>query len=609
MATWRTLFWTAFLFFAPGIYASGTAKGEHYLGPETCALCHRQIAQTQSQTAMANTWQTGRTAWLARDFSARFTDGPDPAILSEVRRLADTFRSTVTLPGHPAQTVPVEAMVGGKRHGIGFLIRVPSIDGVPLSRPLLVQARYAWSVREQKLVLAPGCPEAKPANYKTAFGLPLSPEYERRCLECHGQPHTLGAGPTGGVQCEACHGPGEKHLQGIAKGTPHLSIVNPARLDAEAGIAVCARCHVGLTKFSDPEPEDLLVANQVVALKTSECFLQSRKGLTCTTCHNPHEDVANLEAVSQRACLQCHSLEAKPHAAVCPVNAQNGCVGCHMPSREIGPFHLVDHLIRVHPENKTVATPKVPALASQLSPVSEFLERTDISSQGDGIATTYLGRKNLADLGPTLGQVAAKLGFGERSTPVALEGSTVVLRRMPRDFQEKAARLTDSAEIRLTRGDLNGAIAQGEAALSTYPASLKAMVVIGRALGQKGDFNGATAMLERAVKFYPNDAGAAYHLARSLGRQGRSADAITEYRRAIASDGDFVPPYLNLGNALRVLGNTSEAERIFRAGLQVDPLAAELYRALGAILSAEGNRNEAEKMLATADEIEGVSRK
>ena len=117
---------------------------------------------------------------------------------------------------------------------------------------------------------------------------------------------------------EARHGPGEKHLQAIAKKSMDKGVIGPARLDAEGQIAVCAKCHVGLTKFSDPAPEDLLVANQVVALKSSECFLQSKAGLTCTTCHDPHADAPDVEAVSERACRQCHATDAKPHAAACP---------------------------------------------------------------------------------------------------------------------------------------------------------------------------------------------------------------------------------------------------------------------------------------------------
>ncbi len=105
-----------------------------------------------------------------------------------------------------------------------------------------------------------------------------------------------------------------------------------------------------LTKFSDPSPDDLLIANQARAITSSECFIQSGKAFTCTTCHNPHDTSVNDEARSIGVCLNCHSARAVRHAAICPVNATEKCVDCHMPSVEMGPLHLVDHMIRVHPE-------------------------------------------------------------------------------------------------------------------------------------------------------------------------------------------------------------------------------------------------------------------
>jgi hypothetical protein len=553
---------------------------------------------------MASTWQTGQSTWLPPDFQAVFTEGPAPALLSSVRRLADRFTYSTTLPNTTAVSVPVEAMVGGKRHGIGFLSRISELNGSSLARPVLVQARYAWSVRKGELVLAPGCPEAKPRSYETAFGLPLSPEYERRCLECHGQPNTLGAGAKGGIQCETCHGPGSKHLQAIAKGDSRSGIVNPKRLNADDSIAVCAKCHVGLTKFSDPAPEDLLVANQVVALKNSECFIQTRKTITCDTCHNPHEDAPVAIATSIKACLNCHSTEAAPHAAICPVNAKADCLRCHMPAVDIGPFHLVDHLIRVHPEQQ-VRVPSVSAkVRSQFEPVSEFLEELKMRAPGERTVATYLGRKNVVDLEPALASVAVKLAYGQTSPALPSGPYYLALRRMPRDFKWQAGRLEDSAELRLTRGDLGGALAQSQAALSIYPHALRALVTTGRVLSESGDLPRATEVLQKANALYPDDANAAYSLGRNLGKQGRSTEAIASYRRAINCDPDLVSAYINLGKALLFSRDSKSAVETFRQGLRIDPLNPVLYRNLSLALTREGDNIGSQQVLKTAVRIE-----
>ena len=242
--------------------------------------------------------------------------------------------------------------MGGRRHGLGFLLPVNQIDGIPLARPTLVQARYAWSAEKEKLLIAPGCAAGKPQSLESALGLVLSPTFEARCLSCHGRPSQLGSGNNGGVHCESCHGPGSEHLAAIGRGAPQQGIINPKRLSAEDSMAICARCHVGLARFSDPSPDDLLVANQVRAIQSSECFLQSRPAFSCTLCHDPHNDSVARDTRAVSACLGCHSSKTNLHAAICPVNAATGCIGCHMPSVEMGPLHLVDHLIRVHPEQK-----------------------------------------------------------------------------------------------------------------------------------------------------------------------------------------------------------------------------------------------------------------
>ena len=350
---------------------------------------------------------------------------------------------------------------------------------------------------------------------------------------------------------------------------------------------------------------DLLIANQVVALKSSECFLQSRKRITCSTCHNAHEDTPAATA-SVKACLQCHSVDAAPHAAICPVNAKSDCVGCHMPSVDIGPFHLVDHFIRVHPE-RPVQTHAATTEKSQFPAVSEFLEKQQMKNLEGPKIVTYLGRQEIDSFAPELAPVAAKLAYGETSAPVRVADYYVALRRMPRDFKSKAAALEDSAELRFASGDLNGALAQSREALRIYPHCLRAMVTIGRVLSGRGAFLQATDVLQKANQLYPDGANAAYHLARVLGELGRSSEAIANYRRAIVSDPDFTSAYLNLGKATLTGGEVPGAVRVFRQGLEIDPLNPALYRDLSIALAKQGSVNESDRALQTALRIEAGS--
>jgi tetratricopeptide (TPR) repeat protein len=597
-----------------------------YIGPETCALCHKQIAANQQHTAMASTWQGRATSRLPVSFDAQITEGA--SLVYEIRRSESGFQCFIGLPDESQTTLPVETIVGGSRHGLGFLIRIKEIDGIPLARPALVQARYAWSLTQKKLLLAPGCSAAKSDNYESAVGLSLSPTFESKCLACHGEPNAKGpAGKTGGVQCEACHGPGSGHLLAAGQGQPKAGIVNPARLTVKQSIAICAQCHVGLARFSDPTPDDLLVANQVRALESSECFLQSGQAFSCTACHDPHKNSSSDDKRAVNTCLGCHSIRAKPHAAICPVNATSECIGCHMPSVEIGPLHLVDHVIRVHAEQHVSAHASDAGLSSQIRPVSEYLRiiatNTEANTakarervtQGESFYDVaretsvdytapiggYLGRKNIAELGSSaLADAVGALRYGQTSGVVQENGRWVILQRIPRDFRWQAEQLQHAAEDRMRQDDAAGAIEKSREALTVYPHFLRALASISAVYLQSGNPKKASEILRVAEHLYPQDAGVEFALAECLARLGDRAGAAKGYARTIELDPDFVAAYVDLGRSLYSDGEFRKASETFRRGLQIDPLSGELYYGLGMALSHDGDASGADRALLLA---------
>jgi tetratricopeptide (TPR) repeat protein len=598
----------------------------HYVGQQTCALCHKEIAATQEHTAMAATWQGKMTARLPASFDTRIAERADQAY--KVRRNGNAYQCSLALPDGRHTTLPVETIVGGSRHGLGFLIRVNDVDGMPLARSALVQARYAWSLTQSKLLLAPGCSAAKPDTYEAAVGLTLSPTFESKCLTCHGVPKADGAsGKTGGIHCETCHGPGSAHIVAVGKGNPRGGIVNPGRRSAEQSISKCAQCHVGLARFSDPSPEDLLVANQVRAIENSECFLQSGKAFSCTACHNPHEDTPDGDSLAVNTCLGCHSTRAKPHAAICPVNASSQCIGCHMPSVELGPLHLVDHLIRVHPEQNVTARSADTSLRTQVRPVSEYLRIMVIHAATDAAKAQarlargqpfydvaremsadytapiggYMGRGNLADLNsPAMADAAARLQYGETSGVIETNGQWVILQRLPRDFRWQAEQLQHQAEKQMGEGDAAGSIEKSREALVIYPHFLRALASIGSVYLQSGNAKKSSAVLSIAANLYPEDAGIQFALAQSVAAIGDRASAEQAYRRSIELDPDFVVAYVNLGASLAADGQIKKAADTFRQGLQIDPLSGELYYGLSAAIRRAGDTAAADRAMALA---------
>jgi Flp pilus assembly protein TadD len=611
---------------AAGVCAASNDGGAHYVGPETCALCHKEIAAKQKQTAMANTWQGSLAPWLPASFSASVSDD----LAYEIKREGGTLKNVVEFPAGTKLSFPIGIAMGGRRHGLGFLLPVTEIDGIPLARPALVQARYAWSQEKEKLLIAPGCVSAKPQSLESALGLVLSPTFEARCLSCHGQPDRLGTGNNGGVHCESCHGPGSEHLAAIGRGAPRQGIINPKRLSAEGSMAICARCHVGQARFSDPSPDDLLVANQVRAIQSSECFRQSRTAFSCTICHDPHTDSAARDTRAVSACLGCHSSKTNLHAAICPVNAAKGCIGCHMPSVEMGPLHLVDHLIRVHPEQKIQAVNPGSGLSTKIPPISEYLRMIatktaesaasarDRVSKGESFYKVaretsvdpsadiggYLGRKMLAEFSADLSGAAARLAYGEMSPVIQSAGRWVILQRLPRDFRWDADQLQIQAEDLAARGDARSAIEKAQQALMVYPQFLRAIRFIGVTFAQSGNAKKAAAVLATATRLYPEDPSAEFALASTLDLLDDKAAASEAYRRTILLDADSPPAYTNLGMISYSSGDWQSALATFRQGLQIDPLSAELNYDLSLALSRSGETAAANQALALARRLD-----
>ena len=150
-----------FLFSALAL-SSICLAAEPYAGSDVCAECHKSISETQRTTAIAKTWRAeDRTR-----ATPSFTEGP-------LHYAAKDGNFSVEVQGKPKLTVPVQATIGGERHGISFLLALNQLGGIPLARPALLEARYALS-HTGPLVLSPGFNKAQPADREDELGRTLS---------------------------------------------------------------------------------------------------------------------------------------------------------------------------------------------------------------------------------------------------------------------------------------------------------------------------------------------------------------------------------------------------------------------------------------------------
>jgi predicted CXXCH cytochrome family protein len=610
------------------------AAAQHgYVGHEVCAGCHKDIAATQTQTRMAQTWQGSSGKVLPAHYDQVHLEGPDPAIEYRVRGTVEGFGFLVHLPGRDAVDYVVEDLTGGTRHGVSFLFRVHDVGGIPLTRAPLIEGRYLYSAPLHNLALSPGFPAEKPASFETALGRVLSPGFEKKCLTCHGEPRHIGALSEVGVTCESCHGPGQSHLIALGKKTADKGILNPKKLPVAEQMRPCSQCHAGFSTIQDPMPDDVLISDQVTALQNSECWRQTQGQLTCTNCHNPHADAPReaLQATSEKTCLTCHSAGVVQHAALCPVNRTSGCVACHMPDvKDRPPFEISDHWIRVHPEQNVPVPKQIPEWRSQRTPERLFLRIIALDEAGkaadikeklsDGASFFDLARANSLDrdsalnggflgdavvgqLDPTWSSAAVRLQPGEISGVIDAHGKYFIVQRMPRNFREEAEIHFNKAIEARKAGDRQQTSAELLEALKIYPRFLRALTYLGVIYGEAGNPQTGVGILSVATRIYPEDAGAHFNLGIAYGATG-NADETSEYKRALAIDPDLVPAYLNLGAALYNRGQYDDAIQIYRQGLEVNPLIASLHYSLSVALQHQGKAKDAEAEMALALKID-----
>lgn len=162
----------------------------------------------------------------------------------------------------------------------------------------------------------------------------------QRCFGCHttGYFVSLKKFIEPGVGCEACHGPGSKHVESDGE---EGTIVNPANLDPDHNRMVCGQCHslgkdssglypfpvvyagvISLTGVKILKPfqpgEDLTLgfidARPKIIERGQEYSLlvqapEYYAKHICTDCHDPHDRTENLNMLidaTSGICLRCH---------------------------------------------------------------------------------------------------------------------------------------------------------------------------------------------------------------------------------------------------------------------------------------------------------------
>jgi hypothetical protein len=325
-----------------GLSGSSFAQSVNHRAVRSCASCHAAQSKPHPETSMAHALELVSECKILKDHPSLAFQKESYSYRME-RKGDDTIYSVSD--GQQTFTIPLRWAFGLGSAGQTYIYEK---DGE------LYQSRVSFYTDIAGLDVTLGAQNAKPANLLQAAGQLMAHDEKVQCFRCHATDAAEGRELTlnkliPGVQCERCHGSTESHLEGLKRGDTKLAHMNSLRaLSTEQTSNFCGQCHRTWEEIAASGRLGVLsVRFQPYRLTNSKCYDADDKRISCTACHDPHQEVNKVDASYDGKCLACHS-GGKPSAHACKTASSN-CVSCHMPKIEIPGSHhkFSDHEIRI----------------------------------------------------------------------------------------------------------------------------------------------------------------------------------------------------------------------------------------------------------------------
>jgi predicted CXXCH cytochrome family protein len=583
----------------------------NYVDPALCAQCHPKIADTYRKTGMGRSFSRPHSAngVEAVHSGEPFYHAPSDTWYAMIERDGGSFQRRWQIGFDGKETgveeKRVDFILGSGNHGRTYLHLTErnTLQQLPLGR-------YAEKGGYQAMNPGYDRPD-HPGSTRTV-------SYE--CMFCHNAYPAIpkgseekGAEPQyaaipEGIDCQRCHGPGDKHIQAARRaGAPaseiRAAIVNPARLTPQREIEVCLQCHLettsrplpgaiqraGRAPFSYqpgqpladfrlsfdravPSPDTIEVAQAGYRFLLSQCYLKSMGKLRCTTCHDPH-DIPRGETAAAKyngICGSCHQSVVK--AAAGPHKTSADCIACHMPKRRTDDaVHIVttDHrIVRLKPPGdllrEKAETRETPANAYR-GLVVPFYPAALPPSPVNALDRALAQIEDGSNLKAGLPQLASLLA--QYRPPNA-------------EYYEELADAWRAA------GDSVRALRYYDEAVSRAPGSAVRALKLGNMLIETGQFARAETVLRRATALKPDDPLGWGLLGWALWQQHKAQEARASLERSIDIDPDLPDMHNYLGSLLLGTGDIAGAEKQFRTALTLEPGIAEWQANLGRLLAS-----------------------
>ena len=340
---------------------SPSVEGATYVGSKNCEICHKKIYQGWNSTLHRRKILPADETTVVGDFYRNNTfkveRGGKTYASRMLKKGKDFFIETTAADGQ-MYTYKIEWVIGTtwKQR---YVTQFPN-GGMHI---LPVE----WSVATEKWSDYQGLQSFDYNN--PSFWAAKGRTWQDKCGSCHATGLSYDYDPKthtykntnwldNGAGCEACHGPGSKHMSAPSEEERRMTIINPANMPPFIAAQVCGQCHTrGFTWDGKYEyPKGYYPGRQLFEFYQEKAGIwpggearqhhqqyldwvkskHANVGVSCWTCHSVHDrgktERFALKKPGDALCVDCHKAAAKTgQKTIHSIHDFGGCIGCHMP--------------------------------------------------------------------------------------------------------------------------------------------------------------------------------------------------------------------------------------------------------------------------------------